>query len=124
MARNPETAGQVRGAFDKLRNADANTLFRLLWAYSGEDLKGGEDAKLVEGLDNNSVDIRVLSFWNLQNITGSTLGYHAGEPTLARRTAVKAWKERLRQGKIVPRSTSIAGKVRQPGAKVPEKAQP
>ena len=124
VARNPETAGQVLAAFEKIRNADAKTLFRLLWGYNSEDLKGGEDANLVEGLDNNSVDIRVLSFWNLQNITGSTHSYHAGEPTLARRTAVKAWKERLRQGKIVPRTASMAGKAKPPGAKATERVQP
>ena len=124
VARNPETAGLVRAAFDKQRNADAPKLFRLLWGYSNEDLKGGEDEKLVAGLDDSSVDIRVLSFWNLQNITGSKLNYSAGEPTAARRTAVKAWKERLRQGKIVVRNTSTAGKAKPAGVKAAEKAQP
>ncbi|MBI3839696.1 MAG: hypothetical protein HY288_17380 [Planctomycetia bacterium] len=124
VARNPETAGQVRAAFEKQRNADAPALFRLLWGYNTDDLKGGEDAKLVDGLDNSSLDVRVLSFWNLQNITGSTLGYHAGEPTLARRTALKAWKERLRQGKIVLRTASAAGKAKPSGPKAAEKVQP
>ncbi len=120
VARSPETARQVRAAFEKQRNADAQTLFRLLWGYSNEDLKRGEDAKLVDGLDNSSLDIRVLSFWNLQNITGSKLNYLAGEPTAARRTAVKAWKDRLRQGKIVTKSASAAGKAKPAAAKAAE----
>jgi hypothetical protein len=124
VARSPETAGLVRAAFEKQRNADWPKLFRLLWGYSSEDLKGGEDEKLVAGLDDSSVDVRVLSFWNLQNITGSKLNYSAGEPTAARRTAVKAWKERLRQGKIVPRTASTAGKAKPAGVKAAEKVQP
>ena len=76
------------------------------------DTFGGYRARLVEGLDNNSLDVRVLSFWNLQNLTGSTFGYHAGEPTAKRRTALNAWKEKLRQGKIVARSPVSPGKAK------------
>jgi hypothetical protein len=79
---------------------------------------------LVEGLDNSSLDFRVLSFWNLQNLTGSTFGYHAGEPTAKRRTAYNAWKEKLRQGKILARTASGPGKAKAPSAKATDRAQP
>ncbi len=111
VARSPETAAQVRTTFEKQRNADAAALYRMLWGYSAEDLKNGADRDLVDGLDKESLDLRVLSFWNLQNITGpGNHGYRPEDLAAKRRTPLNAWKEKLRQGKIVPRTATASPK--------------
>jgi hypothetical protein len=106
IARSPETAAKVRAAFAQQRAPEAAALYRMLWGYSADDLKNGADRDLVEALDHDSLDMRVLAFWNLQNITGpATHGYQPAETTFKRRPAVKAWQNKLREGKIVPRTT-------------------
>ncbi len=116
VARSPETAAQVRAALEKQRNADAAALYRMLWGYSADDLKNGADRDLVEGLDKESLDLRVLSFWNLQNIMGSgNHGYRPEDLAAKRRTPLNAWKEKLRQGKIVPRTATASPKSKAAG---------
>lgn len=103
ITRSPETAAQVRATFQKQRGADAPFLYRMLWGYTAADLKNGADKDLVAALDNDALDYRVMSFWNLQNITGSAHhGYRPEDPTNKRRTPYNAWKDKLRQGKILP----------------------
>ncbi|MGD9720461.1 MAG: hypothetical protein AB7O59_24875 [Pirellulales bacterium] len=109
MARNPETAKRIQNTFNKQRGAEGEPLFRMLWSYSAEDLRNGADQKLVEGLDSDSLDHRVLAFWNLRDITGlPNYGYYPEHLTKQRTQSVNTWKERLRQGKIVPRATTAA----------------
>jgi hypothetical protein len=104
VAQDPDTAAQVRKTFEKQRGADAGLLYRMLWGYSAADLKNGADKDLVDGLDRqDSLDFRVMSIWNLQNITGSgNLGYRPEDLAGKRNRPYNAWKERLRQRKIVP----------------------
>lgn len=101
MARGPQVAAQVRQAFEKHRGGEAEELYRMLWGYSAEDLRDGAAAKLVEYLNHDSLDFRVLSFWNLQNITGLTLFYRPESPAAKRRPQYLKWKERLKDGKIL-----------------------
>jgi hypothetical protein len=105
VARSPETAAKVRATLEKKRAADAPALYRMLWGYSADDLLEGADRDLVEALDKDSLDLQVLAFWNLQNVTGlPNFGYHPGETAAKRRQAVKAWQTKLREGKIVPKA--------------------
>lgn len=106
VARGPETAAQVRSAFEKLRGDEALLLYRMLWGYSAAHLKNGAAKDLVDGLDKDSLDYRVMSFWNLQNIAGPAHhGYRPEDTASKRRTPYNAWKEKLRQGKIVPHAS-------------------
>ncbi len=75
MVRGPDTAQKVLLAFEKHRGADAPALFRMLWGYTPEQLAGGEAATLVEYLNHDSLDFRVLAFNNLREITGKGLNY-------------------------------------------------
>ena len=107
IARSPETAAKVRATLEKKRATDAPALYRMLWGYSGDDLVGGADRDLVEALDKDALDMQVLAFWNLQNVTGlPNFGYHPGETAAKRRQAVKAWQTKLREGKIVPKAAA------------------
>jgi hypothetical protein len=113
VARNPDMAAKVRSALEKKRAPDAAGLYRMLWGYSAEDLKNGADSDLVEALNHDGVDFRVLALWNLQNITGlPNYGYHPSDQAKARSTAVRTWKEKLRQGKIVPRTATAPAKAK------------
>ncbi len=113
VARNPDMAAKVRSALEKKRAPDAAGLYRMLWGYSADDLKNGADSDLVEALNHDGVDFRVLALWNLQNITGlPNYGYHPGNQAKARSSAVRTWKEKLRQGKIVPRTATAPAKAK------------
>jgi hypothetical protein len=105
MARSPETAAHVREVFEKHRGAEAAELYRMLWGYSASDLKDGVAVKLVEYLNHDSLDYRVLSFWNLQTITGKGLYYRPDYPAARRRPLYLKWKERLKEGKLLPTAT-------------------
>ena len=49
----------------------------------------------------------MLAFWTLQNVTGlPNYGYYPSDLQKKRTAAVNTWKERLRQGKIVPKSAA------------------
>ena len=111
VTRSPESAAKIRSTFEKQRGTDAPFLYRMLWGYSLADLKNGADKDLVDALDKDSLDYRVMGFWNLQNITGSAHhGYRPEDMANKRRTPYNAWKEKLRQKKIVPQGTSAASK--------------
>ena len=99
VGRGPDVAAQVRATFEKQRGNDAKELYRMLWGYSAEDLKQGAAATLVDYLDNESLDFRVLSFNNLHRITGMGLPQ---DPQKRRGPHLQKWKERLKDGKIVP----------------------
>jgi hypothetical protein len=106
VARGPETAAQIRKTFEKQRSSDAAFLYRMLWGYTAADLKNGAAQDLVNALDKDSLDYRVMGFWNLQNITGAAHhGYRPEDMANKRRTPYNAWKEKLRLGKIVPQSS-------------------
>jgi hypothetical protein len=103
VARSPETAVRVKTSLTKQRGADGEAMFRMLWGYSTDDLKSGAAAQLVDGLDHDSLDYRVLSIVTLQNIAGpANYGYYPADLAKKRAPAVKRWRERLRGGKIVP----------------------
>ena len=100
MAQSPDVAKQVHTVLVKLRGPDGDDLYEMLCGYTADQLKQGAAAKLVGGLSHDSLDVRVLSFWNLQNITGMNQNYRPEHPPAKRRTAVQKWTEKLRDGKI------------------------
>lgn len=112
IARSPEAAAAIRTTFEKQRSGDASALFRMLWGYSTDDLKNGAARDLVEAMDNESLDMRVMSFWNLLNIAGpASHGYRPEDKTAKlRQRGYNAWKEMARQGKILPQAASGKGK--------------
>lgn len=103
IARGPGPAAALRSSLERQRKPDSAALYRMLWGYSAEDLKNGADRDLIGALDSDSLDVRVLAFYNLQSITGfANFGYYPEQQASKRVTPVKAWREKLRQGLIVP----------------------
>ena len=103
LARNSDMAGKLRLTWEKQRSDKAGELNRLLWGYSKTDLENGEAVKLVEDLNVDDLDFRVLSFLNLKAITNITLLYRPEATAAARRQSVITWQSRLKDGTIVPK---------------------
>jgi hypothetical protein len=108
LARGVETAALARSALEKDRGDDAPELYRLLWGYSPDDLryspdhpKAGSAAQLVEYLDHEQLDFRVLSFENLRRITGFQLYYSPHHTAARRHSPVQKWRQRLKEGKVI-----------------------
>lgn len=101
MVRSPEQATAIRETFQLERGNDGDKLFRLLRGYSPQQLRDGAANQLVADLDNEAVDMRVLSFWNLHQITGEMNAYRADHTAARRKPAVQKWREQLEAGQIV-----------------------
>ncbi len=109
VARSPESAKNVRLTLERLREDDAFELYRMLWGYSTVGLRdGGEARQLVEYLDHEELDFRVLSFWNLQQITGVGLNYRPEYTEVRRRQSIERWQQRLARDEILPVSPTAA----------------
>jgi hypothetical protein len=101
VARDADSAAAVRLALEKQYPQQATELYRMLWGYSDKDLQGGEDAKLVRGLDDESLAVRVLSSWNLRDIMGGRGQYYYPEQTAAKRSqSARRWRQLLDEKKI------------------------
>ena len=98
LARGPVVAGKVRAMFEKERGKDGDDLYRLLWGYDKDQLQSGAAPTLVDDLDNDSLDFRVLSFYNLQKIVGKTFDYRPEATATNRAQPVRRWREQLRKG--------------------------
>jgi len=98
----PYHAERIRDAFIKqsgpMKGAD---LYRMLWGFNDEQLKGGMAKYLVDMLDHDDLDFRVLAFWNLSRITGQTLTYLPQDAPLKRKTTILKWQQKLEAGQIV-----------------------
>ncbi|HUS38039.1 MAG TPA: hypothetical protein VMX74_01230, partial [Pirellulales bacterium] len=108
IARDPQTAAKLRRTLERKRGDDAEDLYRMLWGYSRDDLIGAEDpqaSKLVDYLDHEDLDYRVLSIWNLRQITGLGLNYRPEDDESDRRKSVVRWRKKANSGEIVPRGT-------------------
>ena len=85
---------------EKQFSPEGGVAYRLLWGYTDKDLQNGQDAKLVDLLEHESLAFRVLSFWNLREITGWGLNYRPEVPPIKRQQAAIAWKRRCEAGEI------------------------
>jgi hypothetical protein len=96
VARDAETATAVRVALEKEYPQQSADLYRMLLGYTNEQLKAGDDAMLVRGLKNDeSLAVRVLSHWNLKDITGKGLNYYPTDRPVNRVQPVRHWEQRL-----------------------------
>ncbi len=100
MARDPRLAVAVRESLRKHYGADAEKLYRMLWGYSSDELADGAAAVLVNDLEHERLAVRLLSFWNLREITGLGLFYRPELSAAKRQLPVQRWRERLASGDI------------------------
>ena len=101
VSRGPKSAAAVRLALEKEYGPqDAPDMYRMLWGYTQQDLDNGEAATLVGLLDHERLAVRVVSFWNLKEITGKGFFYGPEHTAAKRRTPIARWRDQLKQGLI------------------------
>jgi hypothetical protein len=100
LARGPETAQKLKQALGRIRPAEADALYRLLWGYSPQQLAGSAAGDLVEMLESQEMDIRVLASDNLRQITGAQLLYRPERRPEENRGPITQWNRRLKEGAI------------------------
>jgi hypothetical protein len=100
VSRDPETAAAVRKWLENRYPQTAAEMYHMLWGYTNKDLESGEDEKLVNFLENENLALRVLSSWNLKDITEKTLSYQPEQTPAKRQQPVQRWKQRLEAKEI------------------------
>jgi hypothetical protein len=100
IARGKTSAVAVRQSLEKFRGDDAQNLYRMIWGYSPEQLEGGQNLQLIQWLDHEAMDYRVLAYANLDNIAGWTLGYLPHYNQARRKSRIAEWRRRLDAGEI------------------------
>jgi hypothetical protein len=104
--RDAETAAAVRVELEKQYSEQAAALYRMLWGYTDKQLefgdsgKGGEDAKLVHGMNDDLLAVRVLSYANLKEITGKGAIYRPEDSPTRRQQTIRNWQQRLEAREI------------------------
>ena len=116
VGRDPETALAVRKALESRYPQEASEMYRMLWGYSDKNLESGDDEKLVKFLEEENLALRVLSFWNLKEITGKGQFYQPEQTIAKRQQPVKSWKKSLesKEIRIKPAEEKIGVTAREP----------
>ena len=96
---------------------------QLQFGDDGKQPEGeGEDKNLVQGLRNDEVlAVRVLSYWNLKDITGRGEIYQPEQPAARRQPSVHRWEQRLaaKEIRLAAPPAAKAGAAREVVAPVP-----
>ncbi len=97
MARSPADAAKVRVALEKERSSDATGLYRLLWGYTPEQfVQGGAAQELLADLEHPDIDYRVLSYWNLCQLTSMRHPFDPREEEgKSRKDRVELWQKKV-----------------------------
>jgi hypothetical protein len=106
LARSPKMAAMVRESFERQRGEDGSSLYRMLWGYSKADIQAGAAAQLVELMDHNSLDYRVLAFYALRSVPGVPADFAGYRPDMRpadRFKAVQRWRKLVATGSLSPK---------------------
>lgn len=111
MSLGPESAGTLYQTLVNQRGqAAADDLYQMLCGYGTEQIgtpeafRAGLAPQLVEWMENDSLDYRVLAVQDMADITGMRLMSNpAGTPT-ERARGVRLWRQRLKAGEVSPQS--------------------
>lgn len=110
MALGPESSEKIWQALVEQRgNSAAADLYEMLCGYNTEQigqtpdqLKTGAIARLIDWLDKESLDYRVLAVHDLWEITGKQLMPNPTANAAERARNIKAWRMRLDGGQLTP----------------------
>jgi hypothetical protein len=113
MALSPESANKVwQTLVDQRGRPAAADLFEMLCGYSAdaightpEQVKTGAIAQLIDRLEDNSLDYRVLAVQDLAEITGKRLMANPAANQAERTLAIRKWRARLDAGDLKPVAT-------------------
>jgi len=100
----PFYAGRIREALVKRHGEPLGSeLYRMLWSFDDAQLGAGAAKELVEALDHEELDIRVVAYYTLVDITGMQLAYLPQDTPTKRKQAAQKWEQKLQMGQIVRR---------------------
>jgi hypothetical protein len=110
MSLSPESANKLYQAIvDQRGKPAANDLFDMLCGYNAEQIghtpeqmKTGAMLKLINWLEDDSLDYRVLAVGNLYDITGLQLMPNPAAKLNERTQQVRRWRDRLENGELKP----------------------
>lgn len=110
MALSPVSAESVRQALVEQRGPQAAAdLYEMLCGYNAaeigttpEQVKTGALARLIDWLEDDSLDYRVLAVHNLREITGKQLMPNPAANLVVRKQNVRNWRRRLESGELRP----------------------
>lgn len=108
MALSPESANKVYQTLVDARGKPAAAdLYEMLCSYNAEQIgqtpdavKNGALAKLINWLENDSLDYRVLAVQDLQELTGKRYMLNPAASLAERNRNVHTWKLRLDSGEL------------------------
>jgi hypothetical protein len=134
VIRSPQTAGQVRAAMEtRLGSEPGANLYEMLWRYRPGMLKPEDAPRLVKFLDEETLAIRVLSFWNLKNLSrdpnresshGLTFSYRPEDSPTRRQAAIQRWGAYVRNNPLVQGKIAAGEENSSEPAKAPPKRAP
>jgi hypothetical protein len=113
MSLGPDAANKVWDTLKEQRGEPAaHDLYEMLCGYSAEQvgktpeqIAAGPIPRLIDWLENESLDYRVLAVQDLGEITGKHLMPHPEAGPTERAKGVRIWRERLKAGEF----TNMAG---------------
>lgn len=108
MALSPESAGKVKQALEDQRGKPAaNDLYEMLCGYNSDQvghtpdqMKTGALAKLINWLEEDSLDYRVLAVHDLKELTGKALMGNPAASLAERKISIRVWRARLESGQL------------------------
>ena len=116
LASQPEAVGQLRETLVALRGEEAAAdLEEMLLGYgpeqvgrTREEVREGALQRLIERLNSDQLDYRVLALHNLNELTGTSSlgGYQPQQSEGQRERALRYYRERLEKGTLAPRAES------------------
>jgi hypothetical protein len=119
ILRSPETAGKLHVTIERAREKDAPILIRLIWGFNAEDLEKAGALQLVKHLKHDEMDVRVLTFLNLIDITGAQEFYRPEKKPDLNAAAIRNWESRLDKGTIAYKSPPSPLETYKPMPKAP-----
>jgi hypothetical protein len=110
MALSPESATKVRQALVEQRDRQvADDLYEMLCGYNEEQIgrtsdqvKNGALVRLIDWLEQDSLDYRVLAWHGLYEITGKRLMPDPAANLRERARNIRQWRARLKEGDLLP----------------------
>jgi hypothetical protein len=98
-ASNPISFAALQSSLTSQDVQRGNLLFQTLIGSPAIEISSGEGEKLVNLLESEFMDERVLAIYQLKRIVGKDLGYQADRPS---KGTVQDWKRLLRTGGLRP----------------------
>jgi hypothetical protein len=108
MSLGPDSANKIWDTLKEQRGEPAaHDLYEMLCGYSLEQvgrtqdkIEAGPIPRLIDWLENESLDYRVLAVQDLGEITGKHLMPHPEASPTERAKGVRIWRERLKSGEV------------------------